>query len=307
MVLKRFEYSIYGIIASLAVIDLILLSQNPMRVDWEGYGPTFLFGFGLIALGHFYRHYRKVERIASVLIGTGAFVSFTLVASVFNYLLLPIQFPRIDQQLFALDAFFGYSWVSMVEWAAGHPGISKVLYHVYFSSLPQLILIVLLLGFSGRIQALWEFLSVGILGVLFCMGIWFFFPSFGPTTIVALPSEWVEAAGLGVTPSYGAALNRVAIEGEAYLTPHNVLGLIAFPSFHMVMAAMAMFYLWPIPWLKWVALLINVAMVPAILIHGGHHAVDVPAGFLVFLFVYFVVKKIRNIDYLSTRRIVLLN
>jgi hypothetical protein len=290
MVKNRFEFAILGMVLGLAVLDVTIIFIRGIGVDWLAYLSAFSIALGLILLGAFYRYYRKDEKLAAPIIGTGLFIAFTLVASVFNYLLMPVAFPLIDEWLLALDASFGYSWRTTVEWAATYPRLSLVLRHIYFSSLPQLIVVVLVLGFSGRHQALGEFLTVGIYGVMMCMAIWFFVPSLGPTTLLNVSDHVVDAASLGVTPSYGAELLRLAAHGESYLTPSKVLGLIAFPSFHMVMALMAVYYLWRVPYVRWVALGINLLMVPAILIHGGHFAVDLVAGLVVFLITVHFVK-----------------
>lgn len=283
MIKHRYEIAILGMVTGLAVLDVVLILIRGIGVDWRAYLSGFAIALGLFVLGQFYRLCRKDEKLAAPLIGTGLFIAFTLVGSVFNYLLMPLKFPLIDQWLFALDGAFGYSWKTTVEWAANHPWLSLLLRHIYFSSLPQLIVVVLVLGFSGRHQSLGEFLTIGIYGVMLCMAIWFFFPSLGPTTLVYISDDVVKATSLGVTPAYGAELLRLAADGETYLTPSKILGLIAFPSVHMIMALMAVYYLWQVAYLRWLALAVNLLMVPAILIHGGHYAVDLVAGVIVFL------------------------
>lgn len=279
---KNLEFAILSSIAALLMCDIILVAVGNVQVDWKAYLPGTGFALFLYGLGQFYRNIRKDELLASTLIGAGSFIAFTLVASVFNYLLLPVKFPLIDQQLLAMDAWFHYSWNSTVELAAQYPAISSLLRLIYFSSLPQLIVVVLVLGFSGRLQSLWEFLAVGCFGVLACILIWFFFPSLGPTTLIEITPEVIQKASLGVTPAYGAELRQLAEFGETFISPTKVLGLIAFPSFHMVMALMAVTYLLQVPYLRWLALIVNLLMVPAILVHGGHYAVDLPAGALIF-------------------------
>ena len=287
---KSLEYAIISVIATLMLWDIVLVALGDVRVDWSAYLPGSGFALFLYGLGQFYRYIRKDERLASTLIGAGSFIAFTLVASVFNYLLLPVKFPLIDQQLLAMDAWFSYSWKSTVELAAQYPVTSLVLRFIYFSSLSQLIVVVLVLGFTGRLQSLWEFLAVGCFGVLACMFIWFFFPSLGPTSLVELNTEVVKNASLGVTPAYGAELRQLAEFGETFITPTKVLGLIAFPSFHMVMALMAVTYLWRVPYLCWIALIVNLLMIPAIFVHGGHYAVDLPAGALIFFAMRFLLR-----------------
>ena len=61
----------------------------------------------------------------------------------------------------------------------------------------------------------------------------------------------------------------------------------------MIMALMAIYYLWQVAYLRWLALAVNLLMVPAILIHGGHYAVDLVAGVIVFIITVQILKFFR--------------
>ncbi len=207
------------------------------------------------------------------------FVLFTIAGSIFNYLLLPVGARRIDPFLIELDAIVGFSWTEAVSYVASMPSLANVLRFIYMSSLPQLIIIILILGFSGRRERLHQFLLTGIFGALTAVAIWAVFPSSGPSAFEVLPSELSNSFVVG--SAYGVELNRLAIEGPSFLSPKDALGLIAFPSFHTVMACMAVWFMSgnkAFPFF----LLVNILMLPAILVHGGHHLVDILGGFAVF-------------------------
>ena len=55
-------------------------------------------------------------------------------------------------------------------------------------------------------------------------------------------------------------------------------GIISFPSFHTVLALLAAFALWPVPYARWPAALLAGLIV---LSTGWHYLTDVVAGFLV--------------------------
>jgi len=55
-------------------------------------------------------------------------------------------------------------------------------------------------------------------------------------------------------------------------------GIITFPSVHAALAVIVVIALWPIAVLRWVFLLLNVAMLAATPIDGSHYFVDVLAG-----------------------------
>ena len=69
--------------------------------------------------------------------------------------------------------------------------------------------------------------------------------------------------------------------GPRIVDANHLLDLISFPSMHTVMAAMAVAYsrrtfaFWPL-------VVLNTLMVPAILIHGEHHLIDIFGGLALF-------------------------
>ncbi|MBD8688989.1 MULTISPECIES: phosphatase PAP2 family protein [unclassified Rhizobium] len=280
------------VIVIIALADLTLINVRGIAVDWLGYALPAFAALAMIAGGQYYRIHRGEERIALALIASGLFIIFTLVASVFNYMLLPITAAPGDVLLANVDSLFGYKWPEAVAFVAEWPAFSRTLYYVYFSSLPQLAFVVLLLGFSGKADALWHFLLTGVLGVAGCIAIWFAFPTFGPSTLFVLSPDLLSRIELGVTPQYGEELLRLSREGPTYISPANVLGLIGFPSFHTVMACMSVVFLARFRWVFPFALCLNAMMVPAILVHGGHHLSDVVGGIAMFAVVYLLGGKL---------------
>ena len=55
-------------------------------------------------------------------------------------------------------------------------------------------------------------------------------------------------------------------------------GIISFPSYHAALALLLLLGAWHNAWLRWPFLAINVAMIVATPIDGGHYFVDVIAG-----------------------------
>jgi hypothetical protein len=268
-----------AIVAVLVLLDAILIPIRGVSVDWLNYALMCAIGLSAVAAGQFYRVKRDEEKIALATTAAGLFVLFTIAGSIFNYLLLPVGERRIDLLLIELDAMVGFSWTEAVSYAASVPAFADILRFIYMSSLPQLIVIVLILGFSGRRERLHQFLLTGMFGALLAIAIWAVFPSSGPAAFEVLPSELSHAFVVG--SAYGVELNRLAIEGPTLLSPKDALGLIAFPSFHTVMACMAVWFMrgtkaFPL------FLTVNTLMLPAIVVHGGHHLVDVVGGFAVF-------------------------
>jgi membrane-associated phospholipid phosphatase len=117
--------------------------------------------------------------------------------------------------------------------------------------------------------------------------------------------EWVlNAIPLAVDPAYGQELVRLGLEGVDHLSPANILGLIGFPSFHIFMALMSVFF---VPRHRLFIVVIgalNILMLPAVLVQGGHHLSDVFGGMACFAVAFplsrYIVKTMSNTPVYNT-------
>lgn len=280
------EWFVVRIILVLAALDAVLLYFKNIPVDIVGYVSVIGIGLFLVAAGQYYRVVRNEGRLALALVAAGLFVLFTIIGSVFNYMFLPNTFAPIDDFLMQVDAAMGYHWPSLLTWISHYPWFGTFLYQVYFTSLPQLLVIILVLGFMGQAQALHRFLLTGVIGALLAIVIWALFPNFGAKSFHDLPQSVLEAFPIAVTPAYGDALLALSRDGVDYLSPKNVLGLIGFPSFHTVMACMSVCFVPRHRILMPVIFCLNAFMAVAILVQGGHHLIDMIGGVGVFAMAY---------------------
>ncbi|WP_025593330.1 phosphatase PAP2 family protein [Agrobacterium tumefaciens] len=293
------ERFVLNVIFILFIVDVALIMTKGIEVDYTGYSLCLVAGTGVFLLGQFYRISERDLRIAAALVSAGLFILFSLAGSVFNYMFLPVQFPAIDPLLLSVDAALGYNWRDVVIWAATQPWIGKTLFFVYATSLPQLLLIVIMQGFTGKDRMLHHFLVTGVLGALASIVFWIFFPTYGAKAYLDLPQWVTETIPMAVDPAYGQELMRLGQEGVSYLTPKNVLGLIGFPSFHIFMAAMSVWFV-PRHWLVMAVILpLNLLMLPAVLVQGGHHLSDIFGG--LFAFVIVCAASSRLLNWLSAK------
>ncbi|WHA39931.1 phosphatase PAP2 family protein [Agrobacterium larrymoorei] len=276
------ERFVVAVTSILYLIDITLIIHKGVQVDFIGYGFSMMTGVALLLMGQLYRGLKRSPNLATALISAGLFILFSISASGFNYMFLPVQYATIDHALMQVDAWVGYEWSSFVSWAAMYPLIGKALFIVYATSLPQLLAIVITLGFTGKSRKLHHFLVTGILGALASIAVWIFFPTHGAKAYQDLPVWVMQAIPLAVDPAYGQDLIRLGREGVSYLSPSNVLGLIGFPSFHIFMAAMSVWFVPRYTFAIVAAWGLNLLMVPATLVQGGHHLSDVFGGLILF-------------------------
>ncbi len=279
--LLRTEWLMLLFIGTVGLLAVALTLVMQRQVNW----PPFLAGYsatlGLAAIGGYVRHVKSTPRLALALVGTAIFAGFTAVSSVFIFALFPLANPLVDPALIQLDQSLGYHWPSLITWLAQHPGLSQALSYVYHSSLPQIVLTIVLLAALSRELVLHRFLLVGIVTLMLAVAIWWFIPSVGPSAFQQIPEAERIATGLYYSPAYGEFLRNLVEVGPPRISPEVITGVVAFPSYHMIMALMVVWYtrgtLVFLP-----AALINTAMIPATLSHGGHHLVDLIGGLVVF-------------------------
>ncbi len=275
---ERFILTIVLASGVLAVLFALALHRS---VNW----PPFIVGFaaslGLLAVGAYIRGAKAAPRIALAVIAVATFAGFTSGSSVLIYTLLPLPNPMVDDQLTRLGHAIGYDWQALVLAMSAWPSVTRALGIVYQSALPQLLLTICVLAAYGRAVALHRFLLVGMLTLVVCVAVWWAWPSVGYVGVLPLSDAEMKAAGLIYPQDYGGYLTRLLMQGPARITPEVITGVVGFPSYHTVMACLVVFYLWRtllfIP-----ALLFNMAMLVATLVHGGHHLIDVIGGLAVF-------------------------
>lgn len=279
--LHRAEVLALGILLTLGGVLWVLAHSSPVEVLWSSFLPAIYVLGAVLAFGLWFRLFGRLPRLATTLLAMGIFPMFTNLAALIAYLQFPFDRPLIDPLLLRIDAMLGYDWGVGVAWMVGWPQASAVMRVVYLAAIPQLGVLVLWLGLTGRLEQMHRLLLTGIVSCLATLAFWIAFPSIGPSAFVMLDPAIEAASGVLVTNAYGAHLLHLAEVGPEVIAHHKLLGMVAFPSFHVVMGLLAAWFArgtllnWPF----WITCAI---MMPATALHGGHHLVDLFGGVAFF-------------------------
>lgn len=279
------------LIALVTALALILTTARGIRVDFASFAMRYCVSLAMVLVAAWYRVSGRSANISLTLAACAIFIIFSNSGAVLNYSLLPTIRPLADALMFRMDAALGFDWLGMAMLLAAHPDFSKLLSYVYTSSLPQLAIVILLLGLTGRQVALHQFLLVGIMGSCLSIFLWALAPSFGPSAYFHLAPAVDAALHRIVDANYGAELLELAKHGPSVITSGKIIGLIAFPSMHTVMAVMCVWFTRRTP-VFWFFSAINLLMIPATLIQGSHHLVDVIGGVGVFAISLYAARKL---------------
>ncbi len=251
------------------------------RIAWSTFTLTFVLFGGIAGFGLLMRVRNVAPRWQATLVMVGLYLTFGSLMSLSTMTAFPLQRPLIDDFLFRIDAMIGFDWQKAVHWQAQYPTLSWVLAQLYKSSIIQIMLLFVLLGLTRPESQLGRLALTGMYASLLTVGFWVVFPSFGPSAYIVIEAETRDAASLVVTSEYGAYLQNLARNGLPTIQAHEVLGTVAFPSYHMFMAILTVWFA-RATLLFWPAVAVNVPVVWATLTHGGHHLFDLVGGVLVF-------------------------
>jgi hypothetical protein len=280
MVLLPAERTTLTVVLALVAVCLFLAWVKNVTVTLDGYSFSIGFAVVMIALGQFYRRVRKAERLALTAHVLALFIAFSVVASFFNLLLLPRYSAPIDATLVQIDSWVGYSWPGACAWISQYPLLSDILRQVYKLTLAQLLFVFLFLGMTNDRRQLHAAMLATVFAALATIFCWALFPSSVASAYWILPPEIDRVVRPVVNSAYGAELNRLLVVGVKDISALQMTGLVGFPSFHTVMALMSLVAIWPYRFARFALILVNVALLPAILIHGGHNLMDVFGGAL---------------------------
>lgn len=284
-----------GIVTGIAAVDCVWTSIRHFDIDARGY----LFYASIAAVlglsGWFYARVRKDDNLSGMLTGAGFLCGFSLALSMLNYFLLTVAGPRIDMQLASVDRFFGIDWLALMAIAAAHPIINALLDLIYGTVLPQLALLIVCLGWTGRPNTIYRLcLSVAV-GAAITVSFWTCFPSFGAFSVYDLPPTLAKHMMVALDGHYAHKLVRLLAQGPGYMTPDDIKGLIGFPSFHAALAMFAAWYAYEVKLLRWPLIALNGIVLIATPIQGGHHVIDVLAGIAVAAVAIALSKRIMQV------------
>ena len=270
-----------GIAAAMVGTDIVWALVGHFDVDARPYGIAAALAALLFGTGYFYEHVRKEPAIAAMLFGVAFLTVFSGSCGLFNYFALTIAGPRIDPLLAHLDRAMGFDWPDVMVFAAQHPLFDGTLFILYQSVLPQIILLIALLAWFGKIERIYGFcLSIAI-GALLTVTFWTLFPSFGAFSVYTLPADVSRKLTVVLDDRYAQSLIALLQHGPGHIVPASIKGLVGFPSFHAVQALVIAWYARDLKKVFYGAAVINFGVLAATPIQGGHHLIDLAGGLAV--------------------------
>jgi hypothetical protein len=279
----------------------IIAAAFALGIGFAGFSfnpADLLFSLGFVAVYAAFAHanarspVRRDPQVMFVLGATAHIVLITVLMAPLTYVAAALNLPLQDANLYALDRMLGLDWRGYVLFVDAHPAVAGALSYGYTMIRWPIFAIPVLLAAIHHYRRLEEFtLAFGLALIV--------------TTIV---SALVPAIGvyqqIGLDPAtlshidpraYVDQVRDFAPVREGALRHLNLFalaGIVTFPSFHAASAALYAWALWPVRWMRPLALLANGAMLVSTPIVGGHYFVDLVAGVVVAVLAILAARRI---------------
>jgi membrane-associated phospholipid phosphatase len=253
-------------IATTAVLILAQGLQFPVQDLWTPIGVA-----AALAAAAWYYRMKNEENFVAALTALMFLTFYTACYAVMMYAGAAIGMPVIDDALVQFDAACGIKLPDVVQWAHSHPEIELLLQWSYNSLLWQTPLVIVVLGFTGELKSLRQFVLQFMLGTWICALFFFALPAAGPFTVFDIEMNATQTRYLQHFQELREGVRTV-------VTWNNAEGLITFPSFHTTWAMLLAWAVRKRLWLFLPSVLVNIAVIAATMTTGWHYFGDVFAG-----------------------------
>ncbi len=277
------ESAAWALIGALATAVGALQLRSPLPI---APGSLMALATACAALGctaMFYRRVRVQENFAIICTGLMQVLLFSAVGSILSYLLAREGGALWDNRLEVWDAALGFDWLAYVRLIDAQGWLVAPVRWAYASLVPQIIVLVLALGFSLQIAELRRLILAAMLSGTITILLSALFPAVGYYVhhgLTAADFEHIRPwAGLVHETDFTALRNGTMTA----LRLTEMQGIVTFPSYHAGLATVTLWGFWVSrhAWLRWPGAAVALATILATPIDGGHYLIDVLAGIAV--------------------------
>jgi membrane-associated phospholipid phosphatase len=180
------------------------------------------------------------------------------------------EFPLRDDLFAKMDRLVGVSVPEIAAWITAHPAIRAISDRSYDALYLLLPAAMLLPAVLGKRRAAEEFIVSNATTFLISFPLFTLLPGIGP---------WVGSHFLATESQRACEATVIALHGGTQTAA--VVGIVCFPSFHVIWAVLSAYSLWSIRILRIPACVLSVLVVASTITTGWHYFVDVVAGILV--------------------------
>jgi hypothetical protein len=240
--------------------------------------PALIVGAYLAYTYYVCRWQKKPDlRVAFILGATGQVLLIPVLMTPLTYVAASANLPMQDVALNALDRALGLDWVAYFNFIYGHYALLYAAAIAYGMIGWPVFGVPIALGWTRRYRRLQEFTLAFGIALAITTVISALLPAMGTYHLFGVRTD-PQIFTPGAYVEFLEIFPRVRNGSLRALEFSQLAGIVTFPSFHAAAAALYLWALWPVRWIGPIAAAINVAMILATPIGGGHYFIDIFAG-----------------------------
>ncbi|MEO7410331.1 MAG: phosphatase PAP2 family protein [Sphingomicrobium sp.] len=270
----------WGSIALLSVCVIVAQWLAPMPIAARSLQSLAIASAALGGAAYFYRNVRIRENFAVMCIALMQVLLFSALGSILSYLLTRGGGALWDSTFTNWDRAFGLDWLGFVRAVDQHGWLVAALRLAYASLIPQIITLILVLGFTDRLEKLRGVMLGAILCGTICVLGSVFFPAVSNYVHLGLTAADFRHVDPWAGYIHLADFNGLRDGTMSQLDLSKMQGIITFPSYHAGLSAVTLWGFWTsgVRLLKWTGTIVALGTIVATPVDGGHYFVDVLAG-----------------------------
>jgi len=281
---------VWLLIAVMAVAGQFALLATGLTVAWTSNLTLPALLCALFGLGQFFK-YRQRDDLHAICDIALQIVLVLLLGVLLTYAATAANFPYRDAELHKLDQIMGLDRSAYLGVFSARPWLNDIVTVAYLSLLPQFAIIPIMLLASGK--------ATHAHRLLFAIGIALLATSMIATFVPAVSAfyylDMTPPAIVTLGVDFQTLLRTIeALRSDAMQTIRldDLQGLITFPSFHTAGGLLLAWAAFAIPYVRWVGLALNAALIAATPVIGAHYFVDLMGGAAVATISIFAARKL---------------
>jgi membrane-associated phospholipid phosphatase len=194
-----------------------------------------------------------------------------------TYAALTTNFPYRDAELYAIDRALGLDRRAYLDFVNSRPLLAELSCYCYQCLLPQFALVPMVLMIANQLPHLRRWMVAFGLALIATSAISVFTPAVAAFVYLDLtPQVYANVASTVYT--HVPTLEALRAGTLHSIKLDNLEGLVTFPSFHTAGALMFIWALRTVPFVRWPAVALNIALIAATPIDGAHYFIDLMGG-----------------------------
>ena len=194
----------------------------------------------------------------------------------------PRASPCSDARLMEWSRAFGVDYRVLLGIVARHEVFGAILDKAYLLSVPLIFLAPVILALTGQFRRVKKFVRSYVILLTACVVISIVMPAKGFALFEPPPSEIMARLPAGACDFYAEVWELYHSGALRTIDPAFLEGVVVFPSFHTVMALLAIFAFWRTRVLWLFSLVVNIVVLMSVIPIGGHYIWDVVSAAFLF-------------------------